>query len=89
MRTLIKRIVGGILGRGGTGMTKPEADRAVLDQLRHADADMDRPREVIHFFYFPTEEGSRKAAEFLRTQGYSVEVRLAADAKENPPNLFS
>jgi regulator of RNase E activity RraB len=75
--------------KGGSGrMSKEEADRAIMGQLRYLGADLDRPREVIHYLYLPSADASRKAAEALRQEGYSVEERPAADAAEQPPNPF-
>jgi regulator of RNase E activity RraB len=74
--------------RGSRGMNKAQADRAVMGQLRYLGADLDRPREVIHYLYLPNADASRKVAQALRLEGYSVEERPAADSAERPPNPF-
>ena len=75
--------------KGGSGRTsKAEADRAILGQLRYLGADLDRPREVIHYLYLPTAEASRKSAQALRQEGYFVEEKPSADAAKGTPNPF-
>jgi Regulator of ribonuclease activity B len=69
-------------------MSKTEADRAVMGQLRYLGADLDQPREVIHYLYLPSADASRKAAQALRLEGYAVEERPAGDAAKHPPNPF-
>jgi hypothetical protein len=69
-------------------MNKAEADRAILGQLRYLGADLDQPREVIHYLYLPTADASRKSAQALRLEGYSVEERPAGDAAKGPPNPY-
>ena len=66
--------------------TRAEGDQVVLRQLRRAGANLSRPREVIHFLYFPTQVAAEKAATELRGEGYAIDVRPAANAAENPPN---
>ncbi len=73
---------------GGGRMNAADADRAIVGQLRYLGADLDRPREVIHYLYLPTAGASRKAAQALRLEGYSVEERPAANAAKQPPNPF-
>jgi regulator of RNase E activity RraB len=69
-------------------MNKTEADRAVMGQLRYLGADLDQPREVIHYLYLPTADASQKAAQALRLEGYEVEEKAACDAAKKPPNPF-
>ncbi len=65
----------------------PESsDRMVLKELRKIGANLSKPREVIHFLYFPTQVAAEKAATQLRGEGYAIDVRPAANAEENPPN---
>lgn len=66
--------------------TRAERDRVVLRQLRKAGANLSRPREVVHFLYFPTQVAAEKAGIGLRGEGYAIDVRPAANAAENPPN---
>jgi hypothetical protein len=61
--------------RRGSDDVPSEGDSLVLDQLRAHGADLDRPRHVIQYLYFPSDEGARAAAEALRPMGYEVDVR--------------
>jgi Regulator of ribonuclease activity B len=65
---------------------RKDPDKAVLKELRKIGANLSKPREVIHFLYFPTQVAAEKAATHLRGEGYAIDVRPAADAGENPPN---
>jgi hypothetical protein len=80
----LQRIFGGSSGK----MTKAQGDQAVIEQLRALGADLNQPRELIHYLYLPAPEVSRQAAKALRSRGYSTEERAAANANENPPNPF-
>jgi hypothetical protein len=60
------------------------ADRRVLRELRRARADLSRPREVVHFLYFPTQVAAEKAATQLRGEGFAIDVRPSAKAGETP-----
>jgi hypothetical protein len=63
-----------------------DGDQLIVHQLRLLGADLSRPREVLHFVYFPTKEDAEDAAAELRGEGYAVEVQPSADADTNPPN---
>ena len=63
-----------------------QADKRVLKQLRRLGANLSRPREVIHFLYFPTQVAAEQASHQLRGEGYTIDVRPAANAEESPPN---
>lgn len=63
-----------------------DPDQAVLKELRKIGANLSKPREVIHFLYFPTQVAAEKASTKLRGEGYAIDVRPAANADENPPN---
>jgi len=63
-----------------------DPDQAVLKELRKIGANLSKPREVIHFLYFPTQVAAEKASTQLRGEGYAIDVRPAANADENPPN---
>ena len=65
---------------------RKDPDQAVLKELRKIGANLSKPREVIHFLYFPTQVAAEKAATQLRGEGYAIDVRPAANAGENPPN---
>jgi hypothetical protein len=48
------------LFRGGPRkMTKAQGDRLVMEKLKDLGADMNQPREVIHFLYLPSQHASR------------------------------
>ncbi len=63
-----------------------DGDQLIVQQLRLLGADLSKPREVLHFLYFPTREGADDAASELRDDGYTVEVQPSADADTDPPN---
>lgn len=63
-----------------------DGDQLIVQQLRLLGADLSRPREVLHFVYFPTKEDADSAAKELRGEGYEVEVQPSADADTQPPN---
>jgi hypothetical protein len=66
---------------------RPEkGDQQVLKQLRRLGANLSRPREIIHFLYFPTQVAAERASHHLRGEGYMIDVRPAANAADNPPN---
>jgi len=77
-----------ILEVGERNLTETRGDQEVIEQLRALGADLNQPREVIHYLYLPGEEASHLAAEALQSKGYSIEETAAANADENPPNPF-
>ena len=74
------------LDEPAAGGPPEQADKQVLKQLRRLGANLSRPREVIHFLYFPTQVAAERASHSLRGEGYMIDVRPAANAAENPPN---
>lgn len=50
-------------------------DLALLGQLMKAGANLDEPRHVLHFLYFPSRSPAEAAAETCRTAGYHCEVK--------------
>jgi len=88
MEPLIFWVFRKLFKRNDGRVTKSEADRFIVQQLRAQGADMDRRREVNHYLYLPSAEASRAAAEALRQQGYSVQEQPAANADQKPPNPF-
>lgn len=80
----LRKVFGGSRGK----MTKTQADQAIIEQLRRLGANLNQPREVVHYLYLPSQEASRQAAEALRSKGYLTDERAAANAAENPPNPF-
>ena len=63
-----------------------DGDQLIVQQLRLLGADLSKPREVLHFVYFPTKEVADDAASELRNEGYTVEVKPSADSDTGPPN---
>jgi Regulator of ribonuclease activity B len=63
-----------------------QRDKQVLRQLRRLGANLSKPREVVHFLYFPTQVAAERASHGLRGEGYMIDVRPAANAAEDPPN---
>ncbi len=66
--------------------TPREGDKLILDQLRKHGADLQKPREIVHYLYVPTQEASHDAAMKLRENGFEVTELASADAANNPPN---
>jgi hypothetical protein len=64
----------------GAEQTANEADvdQQVLDQLREAGSDLSKPHPLEFYLYFPTEESAHQAAERIVDDGFSVEVKRAA-----------
>ena len=69
-----------------SGGPPEKGDKQVLRQLRRLGANLSRPREVVHFVYFPTQVAAEQASHHLRGEGYTIDVRPAANAADNPPN---
>jgi hypothetical protein len=68
------------------GETTPlDGDQSVVDGLREAGSDLSKPREVLHYFYFPDQEKAKSAAAELRQEGSSVDepIRTTADRSAN------
>lgn len=82
--SLLRKIFGGKQRK----LAKADADSFILEQLRKLGAKLNQPREVIHFLYLPTLEASHMAAEALRSKGYEIQEKAAANAANNPPNPF-
>ena len=63
-----------------------EGDQLILNELRKRGADLEKPREIVHYLYVPTQEASHDAAMKLRKNGFEFTERASADAAKNPPN---
>lgn len=63
-----------------------DGDAIVVKKLREEGADLSQKREVLHYLYLPSVDAASRAAQELRSEGYSVEQRPSADADKNPPN---
>ncbi len=58
--------------------TDSDADQRVLEQLRAAGSDLSKPHDLEFYLYFPTEEAASRVAGKIRSDGFNVEVKLAA-----------
>ena len=61
--------------RSSEGKTR---DGEVLAQLREAGSDLSKPHPVEFFLYFPSEEAARHVGVAIADQGFTIEVRQAA-----------
>jgi hypothetical protein len=59
-----------------------DVDQQVLDQLREAGSDLSKPHPLEFYLYFPTEESAHRAAERIADDGFSVEVKRAAQRSD-------
>jgi hypothetical protein len=59
-------------------MNDAEADQQFLNQLREAGSDLSKPHPLEFYLYFPAEEAAHRAAERIADDGFSVEVKKAA-----------
>lgn len=50
-------------------------DLAVLGQLMEAGADLDNPRHVLHYLYFPDQADALAAAEEAQAEGWQADAR--------------
>lgn len=57
---------------------KQDLDESVLVQLKKAGSDLSKPHGIEFFLYFPTQSVAENAASSLRTSGFEVDVRRAA-----------
>lgn len=66
----------GLLGRWrkAQSRTPTELDRLSLKHLEKRGADLARPRHIIHFLYFESEEDARRAVEDVPTGGWDATV---------------
>jgi hypothetical protein len=55
-----------------------DADQLIVNELRGLGADLEQPREIVHYVYFPSEAAARTANQELRQAGYAADVRFAA-----------
>lgn len=66
----------------GCSMTKTSSqtdpDQQVIDQLEAAGSDLNRPHKVEFFLYFPSEDIAKSAAEDLKDEDLTFEIRTAA-----------
>ncbi|PYX07164.1 MAG: hypothetical protein DMG88_15610 [Acidobacteria bacterium] len=60
---------------------KPDLDRSVLVQLRRSGSDLLKPHNIEFFLYFPTQSVADKAGTSIRSSGFEVEVKKAAQGE--------
>lgn len=65
---------------GGAPKTPQEADSLALRQLAGRGADLSKPRHVIHYLYFATEEDARSAAEAITEAAWTTAVDPPSEA---------
>jgi regulator of ribonuclease activity B len=58
-----------------------EADALALRQLAARGADLTKPRHVIHFLLFATEEDARAAGETIRATSWAAHVEPPTDER--------
>ena len=59
-----------------------DPDQQVLDELRKAGSDLNKPHKIDFYLYFPTKEKANTAAEEISKQGLSADVRTAATGSD-------
>lgn len=57
-------------------------DAEVIEQLRLAGSDLEKPHPIEFFFYFPTESAADSACDKLRSQDYEITVRRGAATRD-------
>jgi hypothetical protein len=53
-------------------------DGRVIEQLKKAGANLDKPHPIEFFFYFPTQDRAERIASRLRRDGYTATFNRAA-----------
>lgn len=56
-----------------------ELDVLLVRRLRSLGEDLTRPRPIVHFLDFPSEEGAREAARAVESAGYEATVTAPAE----------
>lgn len=59
-------------------INEADTDQQVLNQLQEAGSDLSKPHPLEFYLYFPAEESAHQAAEMIADDGFSVEVKRAA-----------
>ena len=72
-----------------TAVQTLDGDAGVMEQLRIAGSDLQKPHTVEFFLYFPTEAGAHHVAQKLGTMGFLPEVKAAAAGSNLPWLLFA
>jgi len=64
---------------GSEPQQEADPDQQLLDQLKKAGSDLNKPHSIEFFLYFPSEESANQAAAEIRKEGCYVKVDKAAD----------
>ena len=64
----------------GSPKTPEDADRLALRQLAGRGADLAKPRHVIHFLYFASEDDARAAADAVIAGSWTASVEPPSEA---------
>ena len=60
----------------------PNSDAEVIEQLRLAGSNLEKPHPIEFFLYFPTETAAGSACDVLKSRSFSVSVRPSASTSE-------
>ena len=66
----------------GAPKTPQDADRLALRQLSGRGADLAKPRHVIHYLYFPTEDAAGAAAAVVTEASWTANIEPPTDASD-------
>jgi hypothetical protein len=61
---------------------KPDPDDLVLTQLKKAGSDLSKPHHIEFFLYFPTQSVAEQAGTQIKTAGFDVTVKAAAQGSD-------
>ena len=64
------------------GPAATESDEGVLEQLRQAGSNLQKPHPVQFYFFFPTRMAAQRACKVLEEQGFSVVVQPGASPSQ-------
>jgi regulator of RNase E activity RraB len=73
-----------LLARGSAreAAARADGDASTIAELARAGSDLGRPHRIEFFLYLPTRQAAEGVAEDLRREGFTVEIRQAADAHD-------
>lgn len=66
--------------RADAPASNPDAE--VIEQLRQAESNLEKPHPIEFFFYFPTETAADSACDVLKSRDFSVSVRPGASTSD-------
>ncbi|HKX30484.1 MAG TPA: ribonuclease E inhibitor RraB [Blastocatellia bacterium] len=55
----------------------PDGDQQILDQLRAAGSNLNKPHAMEFYIYLPTRESAERVATEIESEGFQVEVKRA------------